>query len=73
VRGTGARHYRGLIDGFVLDETDAGLVDAVASLGIRPWVTDTIMRDTAGATALAQRTVDFLDEMSRRVSPERHP
>ena len=59
-----ARHYRGLIDGFVLDQTDAGLADAVASLGIRPRVTDTIMRDTGGATALAQRALAFLEELS---------
>ena len=59
-----AKHYRGLIDGLVLDTIDAGLAGAVASLGIRPCVTDTIMRDSEGAIALAQRTLKFLDELS---------
>ena len=66
-----ARHYRGLIDGFVLDRADAEVAGAVAELGIKPFVTDTVMIDAAGAAALAQRTLKFLEELSRRIFPER--
>ncbi len=59
-----ARHYRGLIDGFVLDRADAELAGAVAELGIEPFVTDTVMMDAADAAALAQRTLKFLEELS---------
>ncbi len=53
-----ATHYRGLIDAFVLDQADASLAEEVAALGIRPVVTDTIMRDTDRAEALARRVVE---------------
>jgi LPPG:FO 2-phospho-L-lactate transferase len=46
-----ARLYRGLVDVFVLDRRDAAHADAVAALGMRPVVTETIMRTpgTCGA------------------------
>jgi LPPG:FO 2-phospho-L-lactate transferase len=51
-----AKHLAGHIrlDGFVLDVVDAGLVGAVAALGITPLVTDTIMRDAASKERLAR-------------------
>ena len=51
-----AHWYNGLIDTLVIDQTDAALAPAIAALGIRPVVTDTIMRDAATKAALA-RTV----------------
>lgn len=58
-----AEHYRGLIDGLVVDEADGGLAADVEALGMRAFVTDTIMRDAAGAEALARRTLSFLGEL----------
>jgi LPPG:FO 2-phospho-L-lactate transferase len=55
-----ARHYRGLVDLFVLDNVDAALADEVKALGLRPLVTDTIMRDTATAATLSQNVLDAL-------------
>ncbi len=54
-----ARHYAGLVDGFVLDEADAGLADAVRALGLTPFVTDSVMRDKAGRRRLAEKVLAF--------------
>ncbi len=48
-----ARLYADIADVFVLDAVDASLADAVASLGIRPVVADTIMTDDASRARLA--------------------
>ncbi len=55
-----ARHYAGLVDGFVLDAADAGLAEAVEALGMRAFVTDTIMRDKAGRKRVAREVLGFL-------------
>jgi len=55
-----AEGYRGLIDAFVLDSVDAALAPRVEALGIRPVVTDTIMRGRAEKAALARATLDAL-------------
>ena len=48
-----ARLYRGLVDVFVLDRRDAAHADAIAALGMRPVVTETIMKTPAHAARLA--------------------
>ena len=48
-----ARLYADLCDVFVLDTVDADLAPAVAALGLRPVVTDTIMTDDASRARLA--------------------
>lgn len=48
-----ARLYTGIADVFVLDERDASLEPAIADLGLRVVVTDTIMADDAGRARLA--------------------
>lgn len=54
-----ARWYNGLLDGLVMDQTDASLAAEVAALGPRPLVAQTIMRDTADRERLARETLDF--------------
>jgi LPPG:FO 2-phospho-L-lactate transferase len=49
-----ARIYQGLIDVFVLDQVDAAWAPRVAALGLRPVVTDTVMRTPARAARLAR-------------------
>jgi LPPG:FO 2-phospho-L-lactate transferase len=60
--GTTAAHvvqcYPGLIDALVLDESDAAGVDAVSELGVRPIVTQTLMRDAAARKRLAETALD---------------
>lgn len=59
--GTTAAHvadcYLGLIDALVIDERDAADADAVASLGIRPVVAQTLMTDAEARARLAQATL----------------
>lgn len=49
-----AHTYRDLLDVLVIDTIDAQLTDAIAALGIRPVVTDTIMRGPAEKARLAR-------------------
>jgi LPPG:FO 2-phospho-L-lactate transferase len=46
--------YAGLIDVFVLDETDAPLAPMVAAHGIRPVIAQTVMQSEADRAALAR-------------------
>jgi LPPG:FO 2-phospho-L-lactate transferase len=50
--------YAGLIDALVIDEADAADVDAVTALGVRPIVTQTLMRDAATRKGLAEAALD---------------
>jgi LPPG:FO 2-phospho-L-lactate transferase len=52
-----ARIYASLADAFVLDRQDADLADAVAALGLRVVVTDTIMTDDASRARLAREVL----------------
>ena len=56
-----ARHYAGLIDGFVLDEVDAAQAPDIEALGLRACVSDTVMRDAASREALARRVLSFIE------------
>jgi LPPG:FO 2-phospho-L-lactate transferase len=49
-----AAQYEGLIDVLVIDDLDAAQSDAVAARGIRPIVTDTIMRGPLEKAGLAR-------------------
>jgi LPPG:FO 2-phospho-L-lactate transferase len=74
LRGTGtevsargvARLYRDWIDGFVLDERDAGQAAEVEALGLRSRVTDTLMVDREVATALARSVLALADGLRAR-------
>jgi LPPG:FO 2-phospho-L-lactate transferase len=62
-----ARHYRGLLDGFVLDEVDAALATTVAAEGMAVHVTRTVMQSLDDRVRLAQEMLDF----ARRLAPAR--
>jgi hypothetical protein len=47
-----------LIDALVIDEKDAGDADALSNAGVRPVVTNTLMRDAAARRRLAQVALD---------------
>ena len=49
-----ARQYTGIADVFVLDVIDAGQADAIAALGMRVVVTDTVMADDEARARLAR-------------------
>ncbi len=52
-----ARHYREVCAALVIDERDAAHADAVRAAGVRPVVTQTLMRSPQIAAELAQRTL----------------
>lgn len=58
-----ARHYDGLIDGFVLDQMDNKLRDMI---GVSCLVTDTIMKTPAGKERLARELLDFAANLPRK-------
>jgi LPPG:FO 2-phospho-L-lactate transferase len=53
-----ARRYVGLIDAFVIDDTDAALAPAVERLGMRAVVAPSVMTDDASRAALARVVLD---------------
>lgn len=57
-RGVAAEYLR-LVDGFVVDEVDAVLVDSIASLGMRVLAVPTLMRSSEDRLALAKAVLDF--------------
>jgi LPPG:FO 2-phospho-L-lactate transferase len=53
-----AQCYPGLIDALVIDEADAADADALSAAGIRPVVTQTLMRDAPSRKRLAEAALD---------------
>ena len=57
--GAVASHYRGLIDGLILDDADAGDAEQVRELGVATCVTATVMRTDADRARLARDALAF--------------
>lgn len=51
--------YRGLIDGFVLDNVDAALSNRIEEMGVRAFATNAIMGDAADRRRLATDVLEF--------------
>lgn len=60
-----ARHYGRLVDGWVIDERDAGLTADIENLGKAVVVTDTLMTDRARSIELAKVVLDFTNRLER--------
>lgn len=54
-----AAHYRGLIDGFLVHDCDAGEIEPIEMLGIRARTAPILMRDDASKIELARHVVDM--------------
>ena len=65
-----ASEYLRLIDGFVLDSEDVGLVDSVRSLGMDVVALPTIMRSVDDRIALAHEVLDFAAHIRSRKAAE---
>ncbi len=59
-----ARHYQGLIDGFVIDRADSTSEAEVARLGIKMLVTHTVMRTPQDRTNLARDCLSLADVLA---------
>lgn len=58
-----ARFYQGLVDGIVIDTTDAAQASSIEALGMQCLVTNTIMKTTQDKTQLATETLVFCQEI----------
>ena len=65
-----AGEYLRIIDGFVLDSEDLGLIDSVRSLGMDVVALPTIMRSIDDRVALAQEVLDFAAAIRTRLEAE---
>jgi LPPG:FO 2-phospho-L-lactate transferase len=54
-----AEHYRGLLDGLVVDTADAGEAAALRKAGVEPLVTEAVMVTDQDRMRLAQETLAF--------------
>jgi LPPG:FO 2-phospho-L-lactate transferase len=54
-----AKHYGGLLDGFVFDKQDVNSLDAIRALGVRPLVTDTLMKTPADRYRVAGEILNW--------------
>ena len=63
-----ARHYRerDLLDGFVIDDADAGQATEIEDLGLPTLVTGTVMETLADRERLAAETIDFARGLDAR-------
>lgn len=61
-----AKHYRGLIDGFVFDEVDKDLADQIAALDMVPLSTQTIMVEASDRVTLARECIAFAERLLGR-------
>jgi LPPG:FO 2-phospho-L-lactate transferase len=60
-----ARHYRGLIDGLVIDTCDAHLAVKIEALGMSVCVTDIVMREPRDRARLAFEVLSFAGDVAR--------
>ncbi|HEY2981781.1 MAG TPA: hypothetical protein VGJ22_11405, partial [Anaerolineales bacterium] len=58
-----ARHYSGLLHGFVLDSTDADLETEIQELQVQTSVTDIMMRNIADRSRLAEHVLNFVRKL----------
>ena len=61
-----ARHYSDLIDGIVIDEVDREQVRQIENLGIKTFVTKTVMSTIDDKIGLAAECIEFIDYLARK-------
>ena len=57
-----ARHYAGLVDGFVVDDGDRSELESVQAAGIRGHAAPIVMRSAENQTALAREVLAFAED-----------
>lgn len=58
------KHYSPLLSGFVFDEIDKDLLEAVAETGVKTLITDTVMKSQEDRTRLAKEVLRFGKKVS---------
>jgi LPPG:FO 2-phospho-L-lactate transferase len=59
-----AEHYRGFIEGFLLDDADAALLPRLAPLGLAARAVPSLMKTSADRRHLAEAVVEFAAELA---------
>jgi LPPG:FO 2-phospho-L-lactate transferase len=59
-----AEHYGDLLDGFVIDATDAELAPAIEALGVAVHVTQTVMHTLDDRVELARSVLQFATQLA---------
>jgi len=54
-----ARHYRGLLNGLIIDHVDTGEAEALRAMGVAPLVTGTVMQNDDDRIRLAREALAF--------------
>jgi LPPG:FO 2-phospho-L-lactate transferase len=62
-----ARHYRDILDGFIIDTLDAGQADDIAALGFQVSVGETLMASLQIKQQLAQQCITLIDKINPSV------
>lgn len=65
-----ARHYTGLLDGFVIDHQDATLAREIEKLGMHVLVTQTLMLTPHDRCRLAVEVLEFADSLKATAAQE---
>ncbi len=68
-----ARHYGSLLSGILIDNMDNAQTVAIEALGIRPLVTDIIMKSIPDRGRLALETIQFGEELLKGMVKENQP
>ena len=55
-----ARHYEGLLDGFIFDKVDAKLEPEIRDLGMKTILIDSLMKDIKGRQRVAKDVLKFI-------------
>ena len=56
-----ANHYKGLIDAIVIDHADAALSEKIEDMGIKVFVTNTVMHSLKEKITLANECLNFIE------------
>ncbi len=68
-----AAHYRGLVDGIVIDRCDEALATEIAALGMAVHVVPTVMRSRADRVDLAKECLAFARKLVRTPASQPSP
>ena len=60
-----AKHYQGLIDGIIIDQSDEAQVNNIEKMGIQVKLANIIVKTKTEKNKLAQESLEFLDEISK--------
>jgi LPPG:FO 2-phospho-L-lactate transferase len=63
-----ARHYQDHLSGFVMDRVDNEQEEQVTQLGVKVYLTDTIMKTAEDRRRLAEETLSFYESIEGRQS-----